>query len=513
MPNFTGHFGVPSVAKGLAIVRGFGRDFFSKLAGSGSGGSGGASLDTEITDFRVEAYATGSVILRWNYSGTASVKLYRSTDGLTYTLVDTIALGTLTYSNTGLDDKTKYWYKLTDDLGITFSVVVTVVTYAVNTPRNIANATVMTGRRAKEAYASQKDFNELVLALEQEENVKSVESTPCNLCLNDGALIIDCSTGCEWFQVVMDEDINSITLLGCDDCPQVDFIIPPNTTRRICGWPVGCDYFGDECFEAPIDGGPDGRTAKTNGTTYGGYGGGGGGSGPQSPDCPCPPSTVLSIKCCEEDNTCILSCSDDTSVRLKACGGLNPYRWSVASGIVSVTDFANTTATKDVGNTLAQLSKTEGVSNIASVSAASCVGRRVVVGVKLTTVTSNCANPADGIRHDHFIKQANIEYDCGGGIVNSNVDLGTNIKFSATTVDLLSCLIAGGCTIGSTTVPWVSGSGPGTTDVCGGTTGTVTVTLADNNLPDIGLAHVFTYEIGEATFTEATTTESSNTCP
>jgi hypothetical protein len=256
------------------------------------------------TNVRVEAIDVGATRLRWDYAGAATIDVYRSTNGSSYSEVESdIAAATTTYDDTGLAAKTKYWYKLTDDNGSTFSSVVTVVTYVVTKPRG-GNQGSMAIRQAKESHPTQKDFNDLVLQLETEVNEKHNQSEPCDLCIVDGAIVIDCTSGCDWFRVALDQDINSISLLGCDDCPPVDFIIPPNEEYGICGWPIGCDFAGDECTQAPITGGTGGRTGKTNGLSYNGYGNP---PGIQAGGCQCPPAQLtLAITCCSDD--CELAC-------------------------------------------------------------------------------------------------------------------------------------------------------------------------------------------------------------
>lgn len=246
------------------------------------------------TAVRVFATAVGATRIKWAYSGGSDVKVYRSTDGSSYASVATVSPGTTgLYDDTGLANKTKYWYKLTDDNGSTFSSVVTVVTYVEVSKRQ--------GNSAQ--FISSKNSPQDLQNLQDKLAGQDVQSQPCDLCLVDQALVIDCTSGCEWFRTVLDTDVNSITLLGCDDCPPVDFIVPPNTTRNICGWPMGCDYFGDECYSAGVPGGTHGRTAKTNGLSYDGYG-----PSPTIPGGCCPPGTLtLSIQCCSDD--CELTCS------------------------------------------------------------------------------------------------------------------------------------------------------------------------------------------------------------
>jgi len=173
--------------------------------------------------------------------------------------------------------------------------------------------------------------NALADQLQQRVNVKD-NNDPCDVCIQNGALVIDCTQSCDWWRVIMDQDINSISLVGCPECPDIDFIVPAGACRKICGWPDGCNYITEDCFNAVICGGTTGRVAKTIGISYGGLptGGSRGPKGQRSESCPCPPGTAtLSIKCCSTD--CVLDCGD--TIRLKACGGVGPYTWSTTGTV------------------------------------------------------------------------------------------------------------------------------------------------------------------------------------
>src|SRR6266487_2436888 len=90
------------------------------------------------TNVRVESNSISTTTLRWSYSGANPIAVYRSTDGSSYSEITTAetrpAAGTTSYEDTGLSGGTKYWYKLSDDFGSTFSSVVTVWTHGCATP-------------------------------------------------------------------------------------------------------------------------------------------------------------------------------------------------------------------------------------------------------------------------------------------------------------------------------------------------------------------------------------------
>ena len=287
------------------------------------------------TNFRVEAVANGTVRIRWTTSGTVNLGIYRSTDGSSYSLLATTLMANEEYYDTGLTEQTRYWYKGSDDVGVTFTSAVDVTTYVETLGGGRVNSTPL----ALVSPDEQSQYQELAQQIQALENKNTLAKTPCDICLVNGAIVLDCSKGCNWFRVIMDGDINSITVIGCEECPPCDFIIPPGEEHSICGWPLGCEYTWDECFDAPLTGGLGGRTAKTNGLSYGGYGVPGGGAKPDTQCCECPAvdrvgaGDYLRIACCETDGDCSMECGE--SFRIKACGGLAPYTWS-KTGTVSL---------------------------------------------------------------------------------------------------------------------------------------------------------------------------------
>lgn len=318
--------------------------FNSNLSGGAVPGSG---ISTTITDVRVEANDINSATLRWTYSELFNVKVYRSTDNIFYTLVDTVtseypASTHYTYVDDGtLDERTLYYYKLTDDDGATFTEPVHVVSYLIAMGRGNASTATMNLPQAFDEVTPEL-YNQLVDKINLADQGQSqLESTPCDVCSVNGALIIDCTSGCEWFRSIYTEEINSISLIGCDGCPPIDLVIAPGVIAHYCGWPNGCDFDGDECFQAPIPGGPDGRVAKTSGITVGGYWNAGK-PGLNNQSCPCPlVQRSLMIQCCS--GSCTLDCNSNSTVRIKACGGLAPYTWA-ASNLTAI-DLSATTGT------------------------------------------------------------------------------------------------------------------------------------------------------------------------
>ena len=300
------------------------------------------------TSVRCEATSIATVDIRWDYAGGASLAVYLSTDGISYseiTTIDTrVAAGTTLYTSEGLTTGTKYWIKLTDDAGSTFSLVVTVWTHSCAGPVSDSASSLSLPPFLGDDGITAKRLNEMQRRIEAGLEGTNVAPDACTACPVDGAIALDCSSGCINWTIVADEDINSISIDWCEPFDStIEFIIPPNTTVGICGFPAGFGFTGDECTQAPISGGTNGRTVSI-GTTGGASGGnvspgktkskpqtqkklnstsgGAGGAG-----CLCVPRNgALTIKSCNANNS--LNCSTTKTLKLIACGGRAPYTWS-----------------------------------------------------------------------------------------------------------------------------------------------------------------------------------------
>lgn len=203
-------------------------------------------------------------------------------------------------------------------------------------------------------------FNEQAKQLEDYLNNLVGSSDPCIICPESGCIVLDFSE-CNNFDVLVTEDITCMRMVGEGAPGIINFVIPPNTTRHLCGFPVAWGGDGTEC-DVDLAGGARGSTfgfghsgsgggsagggmgkpgiPKKNPTSDGSGGGGAGGSGG---DCACiPEDGHLTLIVCEEVN-----CSD-TSPKfvVKACGGMPGagYSWSFTGdgvGTISGRDLAD----------------------------------------------------------------------------------------------------------------------------------------------------------------------------
>jgi len=284
------------------------------------------------TQVRVESNSQISATLRWLYGGANVVGIYRSTDASIYTLIGSAVVGTVIYIDDTLSIGTRYYYKLSDDVGGSYSAVVNVTTQ-VCIPPSSQGDTLILPRFGAGSEETPVDPDALDTAMEEIEKVVTDQVTAprtCEVCIENGSVVFDCSSGCSLFEVVVSEDINSISIVNCGDQePSVNWVIPTNgPARGICGWPAGSGFGGDECTQAPIapgrtmSTGPARPLSKPSVGPFEGTGGGGSGG------CGCVPgqNNQLTIKSCNPNNS--LKCSTTKSLRLLVCGGRGPYTWS-----------------------------------------------------------------------------------------------------------------------------------------------------------------------------------------
>jgi len=290
------------------------------------------------TNVRVFAIGQTTTVLMWSYSGSHSIGVYRSLDNISYSLVTEVLSTVLTYTDASLAAGTKYYYKLSDDVGVSYSSVVTVKTHACGDSTGTRKRGFALPRFKRKS--DPKGHNRAMRDIEDMIEKKVLHQEPCIACIEDGAIVIDCSQDCDCWDVDVDTDINSITFLNCDGVdPCIHFRVPPGATVGICGWPQGHEgnfsqYTGDECTQMPVSGGTEGRTVTTGGQPprgkkgSGSTGGGKGGTG-----CECIPASSgkLTVKCCSTD--CSVNCGSVKQLQIKICGGSPPYSVSGSAGL------------------------------------------------------------------------------------------------------------------------------------------------------------------------------------
>ena len=321
-----------------------------------------------ITDLTVESTAPTVVEVDWTDNGEVNT-LYRAPYGGAYSSLATVT-GLATYSNTTAVAATRYQYKITSGVSGDSNVDdVVAQTCATDTkePEDLALPSF-------EGDEQQDDLlNQMARDLESFVNTRLTGADSCEICPSNGAITIDCSR-CTDFNVNVTEDINSISMVNCGGDGgvsggegSINFQIPPNTTRKICGFPQTFGFEGGECFTSPgVSGGTAGKTCHVGfaryafigvavqtvigcGRTSGapGTGGPGGGGGAT---CACSPTTPgqLTLKCCTTD--CSLTCATTKSLKLIACGGMpftvgKAYTWAVTGGLTMAVSTDGRSAT------------------------------------------------------------------------------------------------------------------------------------------------------------------------
>ena len=319
-----------------------------------------------IADLTVESTAPTVVEVDWTDNGEVNT-LYRAPFGGAYTSLATVT-GLATYSNTTAVTETRYQYKITSGVSGDSNVDDVVAQTCATDTREPEDLTLP----SFEGDEQQDDLlNQMARDLEGFVNTRLANPDPCATCVTNGAITIDCSR-CTDFNVTVTEDINSVSIVNCGGSGDsrggegsINFHIPPNTTRKICGFPQTFGFEGGECFDLPgVSGGTAGKTCHVGfmripfigveaippigcGRLSGSPGSGGGGGGTA---CDCLPSTPgqLTLACCTTN--CSLACATTKSLKLIACGGMpftvgKAYTWAVTGSLTMVVSADGRSAT------------------------------------------------------------------------------------------------------------------------------------------------------------------------
>ena len=297
-----------------------------------------------ITDLQVESRASSQASLLWTDNGEANT-LKRALHGGSYSTVATVT-GTASYTDTTITAGVYYDYKITSGVSGDSNVVSVTVQVCDASPTVSTSPMSSVGiPRAGESGVDPALFNLFADQVEAALQPANDPNTPMIVCPTNGAIIIDCRLARN-FTVQATTDINSISMIGCNNAPagNVSIQIPPNVTRKIAGFPLG---FGMTPGQVSVSGGTTGKTYSfpfSNTPTgplgsmvgagspgVGGAGGGGGGGG----GCGCSPSDgqSLTITCCTA--SCSMSCSGGKSLSITVCGGVPPYSYSVTGSLTA----------------------------------------------------------------------------------------------------------------------------------------------------------------------------------
>lgn len=194
-----------------------------------------------------ESNSSSSVTLTWtdNSDNETGFKVQRALFGGVFSTIDTTAANVVTYTDETVTAGTRYEYKIVATnadgdatASNTVNVVVQVCAEDVAQPNTITlDRFEGEGQQSDKLNASMQKIEELLAR-------RDMGIQDCLICPSNGAVIIDCSKGCQHFTIAVTEDINSISIIGCDNAPLsiLEFVVPTGTTRKICGFPTGFGF-------------------------------------------------------------------------------------------------------------------------------------------------------------------------------------------------------------------------------------------------------------------------------
>ncbi|KKM23280.1 hypothetical protein LCGC14_1616820, partial [marine sediment metagenome] len=120
----------------------------------------------------------------------------------------------------------------------TFSKIVEVVTQSCGTFTGFVKEIVLPrfSGEGDNPEAIAKFLDEQAEILEDKYNSQVAREIPCDLCVENGAVIFDCGR-CVHFEVAVDADINSISFINCFPGDKVDALFRASKDIEISGWP------------------------------------------------------------------------------------------------------------------------------------------------------------------------------------------------------------------------------------------------------------------------------------
>jgi hypothetical protein len=371
--------------------------------------------------------------------------------------------GTTQYFDNTVVAGTFYDYKLSDDQGTTFSSVVSVVIQTCVPGTGSTQSTTGPGlpQFVDDASITAEALNQLSHQVEVSLSAALAPPGYCVICSSNGAVVLDCTTGCNNFWIVTTEDINSISSIGCAQDGDITFIVPANTTRNIRGWALGSSLgsmmAGTQGYTIVTGNKPQAVTAQHSckcdsriyGEAYIVYTAAGvpcvcddradgtsdvPSAGPISTASgSCTPNGGLTLAVFKANGTTpnpnnSMNCSTDKGLKIQACGGIPPYTWSFTGNI----NFVGSST--GAATVLAATNNGSGVSGVAYE-----IGG---VNVDQTPISPDCSAPV-GARTQCGSTAQCRQFNCNDQIVGT-------------------CFLSGDCpsfSLGGTSTPCTGGGG------------------------------------------------------
>lgn len=313
---------------------------------------------TAPSNLQSAAIAHDSVNLTWTdaSSDETHFDIERSlTTGSGFSKVGEAAENDTSYVDTSLATATRYFYRIravNSSGNSSYTAETSVVTHTCSlvSPRQ-SNLSLP---RHSGGGDPASEFDELAEKVEEAINTLGGDAgrEECVACSTNGAVVLDLSKCCNYL-IEMTEDINSVSVINSDKCKDgtINISVPPGATRRICGFPEGWGFEGNECRKSITNDSANdlvfalsyqnSGTSSRQGTrsTPSGAPRGAGGSGRGGGLGGAGTATALAITCLTSagaaNSTCSAACQGAKSLKLKAIGGTPPYTWSTTGGTLS----------------------------------------------------------------------------------------------------------------------------------------------------------------------------------
>lgn len=371
----------------------------------------------QFTNIRAESQGWDFVTVRYDYAGTNAISLWRAPNGGAFAKLFTIPAdyGSYpTFNDTSVVAETYYDYKLSDDNGVTFTAIVSVQTQK-QFPIISRGSGANTQQVALPSFPTDESINppnvqQMVDQLQALLNGETIAAPrPCQVCPSNGALVLDCSTGC--YRFIIDPaditDVNSISI-NCESL-ELDFNVPDSTTIEVCGWPENAGFTGDECFQAPISSGVGGFQVITRPKTQ----------------CQNERTRLMTTPCIKDyqrdcyDTGSLIWPGSKLALSVDDCpatgGGIDQTSWADASGTLTVFsgneakgNYVNRKANPLAGFSLAykalntHMAGNPGTANIFEFTVNHLTGDRIITKLKGSPIVGMAINVPQGATTVNF---------------------------------------------------------------------------------------------------------------